>query len=70
MLFPFSVWFDQILEGLIQRLCTQGVCWQRDATKVSKFFLLKARDQFRARDIEDKVMLSNCFSVVASVLQI
>ncbi|XP_065063159.1 Fanconi anemia group M protein homolog [Rhopilema esculentum] len=46
--------FLKVLECIVQRLCTQGVCWQHDAGKISKFFLLKARDQFRARGLEDR----------------
>eukprot|EP00794_Sanderia_malayensis_P020486 gene20486-22502_t len=46
--------FQQVLQGVIQRLYSNGACWQSDASKVSKFLLLKTREQFRERGMEDK----------------
>ena len=54
----YRVFFLQVVRGIVNRLFSRKALWQSDPEKISKFLLLKAREQWRAHNaVNDRVFI-------------
>ena len=54
----YLVFFLQVVRGIVNRLFSRKALWQSDPEKISKFLLLKAREQWRANNaVNDRVFI-------------
>ena len=54
----YRVFFLQVVRGIVNRLFSRKALWQSDPEKISKFLLLKAREQWRANNaVNDRVFI-------------